>query len=443
MGNKKVIIVLVIVIVLAVVFAVVKGGGKGKDISVTTEEITLRSITEVVSANGKVQPEVEVKMSSDVSGEIVELTVIEGQKVEKGTLLARINPDIYESVLNRARAALNSAEANAANSRARVAQSKAQLLNAKAVFLRQEELFKKQVISQADFDQANANYEVAKADVMAAEETKKASEFNAKSARASLKEAQDNLKRTSIYAPTDGTVSKLDVEMGERVVGTSQMAGTEMMRVADLTKMEVNVEVNESDIVKVKLGDIAHVEVDAYVGRKFKGRVTEIANSSANSGLKGGDQVTVFNVKVRILEESYNDLIDQQNPHLSPFRPGMSATVEVMTSEVKDIVAVPIQAVTIRADSTVKKGSKWRKVADVSKVEDEHLDEVVFVLIDGKAVKRKVKTGIQDTKYMQIHDGVSKGEVVISGPYSTVSKQINDGDAVEIKDKTEIYSSKH
>ena len=438
MNTKKIIIALVVVLVVIVAIAAATGGKGGNQVSVTTEDVELRSITEIVSANGKVQPEVEVKMSSDVPGEIVELTVIEGQKVEKGTLLAKINPDIYESVLNRAHAALNSAEANAANSRARVAQSKAQLLNAKAVYNRQKELFEKKVISQADYDQANANFEVAKADVMAAEETMKASEFNAKSARASLKEAQDNLKRTSIYAPMDGTVSKLDVEMGERVVGTSQMAGTEMMRVADLTRMEVNVEVNESDIVKVKLGDVANVEVDAYVGRKFKGKVTEIANSSANSGLKGGDQVTVFNVKVRILEKSYKDLIDPENPHLSPFRPGMSATVEIMTNEVKNIVAVPIQAVTIRADSTVDKGSKWKKIADVSKVEDEHLDEVVFVYEDGKAIKRKVKTGIQDTKYMQILEGVNEGDVVISGPYSTVSKEIKDGDKVEVKDKSEI-----
>tara|TARA_Y100000782_G_scaffold115487_1_gene159069 strand:+ start:1034 stop:2344 length:1311 start_codon:yes stop_codon:yes gene_type:complete len=395
---------------------------------VLTEKVELRDINETVSANGKVQPETEVKLSAEISGEIVQLPVKEGNKVKKGDLIVKINPDLFVAARNRMEASLNSSKANAANAKARVAQSEAQLLNASANYKRVKQLFDDKAISQADYDNALSQFEVAKADVEAAKESLKAAEYNVKSAEAALKEADDNLRRTTIFAPIDGTVSKLDAEVGERVVGTSQMAGTEIMRIADLTQMEVNIEVNESDIVKVKLGDKADIEIDAYIDRVFEGTVTEIANSS--STLQSGDQVTVFNVKVRIERNSYEDLIDQENPHLSPFRPGMSASVEVKTEEKNQVVAVPIEAVTIRVDSTNKES-------------DEDMKECVFLYLgneeEGKTELRYVTTGIQDNKYIEIQSGLQAEDVVVSGPYNMVSKTLKNGDEVMQGDRTEVY----
>ena len=439
MNKKRLLIIAGAIIVLVSTLAVFKSKDDSDSIRVFSEEVEKRKIIEVVSANGKVQPELEVKLSPEVSGEIVTLGINEGMKVTKEDVLVKLNPDIYIAAMNRAEAGLNSSKANVANAKARLSQSKARLISSKADFERNAKLLKQNVISQSDFDQIQANYSVAEEEVKAAEESVRASEFSAKSALATLNEARDNLKRTTIYSPIDGTISKLDVELGERVVGTSQMAGTEMLRVADLTRMEVNVEVNESDIVKVKLGDKATVEVDAYVNRKFQGEVTEIANSSSNSGVQSADQVTVFDVKVRILESSYKDLVDPKHPHLSPFRPGMSATVEIITKEAEKVLSVPIQAVTIRADSTVAKKKSWKKV-DNREVDEDNLMEVVFVIEDGIAKRKWVKTGIQNTKYIEITEGLNDGDVVVSGPYSIVSKDLVDGDAIEVKTKEEMYS---
>lgn len=440
MSKRNILIGLGVVIIgVLSVLVVKKSKESNAKYTVTSTEIIKGKIVETVSATGRIQPEREVKISPEVPGEIIELPVVEGMKVSIGDLLVKINPDLYQASVSRAQAGLNSAKANMANSKARLTQSKARFINANENYKRQLKLNKEGVVSDSDFDRVKSEFEVAKAEVSAAEESVKAANFNVKSAQATVKEANDNLKRTTIYAPMNGTVSKLNVEPGERVVGTAQMAGTELMRVADLMQMEVHVEVNESDIVRVKVGDKATVEVDAYLNRKFTGVVKEIANSSAASTVHSTNEITVFNVKISIDRSSYKNLIDSKNPHLSPFRPGMSANVEILTNKREDIVMVPIQSVTIRPDSS-ENVMRTVKI-NLEEYEDDELFEVIFVLEDGKAVMKKVKTGIQDTKNIEILEGVSEGDVVISGPYSIVSNKLLNGDKVEIKSKEELYKN--
>ncbi|NVO02596.1 MAG: efflux RND transporter periplasmic adaptor subunit [Bacteroidetes bacterium] len=426
--------------------------GKNEMISVSTEIVTKRTIIETVSANGKVQPEVEVKISPDVSGEVTELYVKEGDEVKKGDLLAKINPDIYMSNLDRMVATLNTSKANMMNSQARLIQIEAQYTNAKASFERNEKLWKQQAISASEFDAAKAAFEVAKADVEAGKQTVKAAEYGVKSTAASLKEASDNLTKTSIFAPVSGTISKLSVEKGERVVGTSQFAGTEIMRIANLNEMEVNVSVNENDIVRVHLGDTALIEVDAYLNRKFKGIVTEMANSANTTGTSA-DQVTNFEVKIRILRESYLDLVSTKNPNLSPFRPGMSATVDIQTKTVYNVLTVPIQAVTTRDDTTnvmdkkpMNEEGNGDENASTEKKKDEkkkssEMKEYVFMYVDGKVKMQKVKTGIQDNTYIQILEGLKEKQEIIAAPYRAISKQLKNGDAVKKVDKKELFTT--
>jgi len=423
------------------------------NIKVTTEKAERRTIIETVSANGKIQPEVEVKISPDVSGEIVELPIKEGDQVKKGDLLVKIRPDTYQSNLERMEASLNTSRANLSNTKARLAQVKAQFVNAENSYKRNKKLFDQGAISQADFDLATAAYEGATADVEGAQENVKASEFMVKSSEAALKEANDNLSKTTIYSPVNGTVSKLSVELGERVVGTSQMTGTELMRIANLNEMEVSVDVNENDIVRVSLNDTTLIEADAYLDRKFKGIVTEIANSANTLGMSS-DQVTNFIVKVRILRESYQDLLNE-NTTLSPFRPGMSATVDIQTQTGTNLLSVPIQAVTTRMDSTIEQKTKKGK----EKEEDEELvvkniledqkkknkenvkpEECIFVYEDGVAKLIKVKTGIQDNNYIEIKQGIKDGQEIISGPYGAVSKLLKDDIEVKKVDKDELFT---
>lgn len=439
MSTKNILIAGGVVLALIVALTVWKRQSESDATMVTAEKAKLRTIVESVSANGKIEPVRQVKISPEVPGEIILLPVIEGQKVDSGTLLAKINPDLFMASVNRAEASVNSALANVSNSKARLAQAKARLINAEAAFKRQEKLYKDQVISEAEYDQSKAEFDVAKAEVEAAKETLKSSEYNAKSSRATLKEATDNLKRTTLYAPMDGTVSGLVVEQGERVVGTAQMAGTDMMVVADLTSMEVNAEVNESDIVKISIGDEAEVEVDAYINRKFIGVVTEIANSSQSGLMQGSDQITVFNVKVEIVRSSYEDLVDQKNPHLSPFRPGMSATVEIFTGSVSKAISVPIQAVTIRPDSNVTNNTDLKEMTTLA---DNELIECVFVFENGKSVLKPVSIGLQDNKYMQITSGLDTSDMVITGPYALISKKLKEDDEVEIGDRSDVFSVK-
>ncbi|PKP35639.1 MAG: efflux RND transporter periplasmic adaptor subunit [Bacteroidetes bacterium HGW-Bacteroidetes-17] len=428
-------------VILLIVFAVNKKS-TADETKVSTELVTKRTIIETVSANGKIQPEIDVKISPYISGEVVELYVKEGDEVKEGKLLAKIDPEIYISSYERAEAALNTQKANQANAKARLAQVQAQFVNAELSYNRNKTLFDQNVVSKSDIDAALAAFKVAEAEVEAAKESLKAAEFSVGSTVASLKEAKENLNRTSIYAPNDGTVSKLNVEKGERVTGASQFSsGTEIMTVANLQNMEVNVEVNENDIVRVSLFDTCLIEVDAYLNKKFKGIVTEIATSANVTGVSA-DQVTNFQVKIRILRESYAEYVSEDNPNYSPFRPGMSATVDIQTETAFEILTLPIQAVTTRSDSSGKpkvvKAVENKDEPEV-KVDEEAIEYVFMYTTEGIAKMVKVKTGIQNNTYIQILEGLKEGDEIIVAPYRAVSKKLKDGDAVKKVPKDELF----
>ncbi|RLD35319.1 MAG: efflux RND transporter periplasmic adaptor subunit [Bacteroidetes bacterium] len=447
--NKKIWLYIAAAIVLVVIIVlVIKKSQTSTGIKVATEIVETRTIVETVSANGKIQPAKDIKISPYISGEVVKLFVKEGDFVQKGDQLAKIDPEIYISTYEKIDASLKTAQANEASAKARLAQSKAQYVKAQLDFNRSKTLWEKEVISDADFEAAQSSYEVAKADVEAAEESYKSSQFQVSSARASLREAKENLNRTSIYAPNDGTVSKLSVEVGERVTGASQFsAGTEIMRIANLDILEVNVEVNENDIVRVSLFDTATIEVDAYLDHVFKGVVTEIATSANTTGVSV-DQVTNFDVKITMLKESYEDLIKADDPIPSPFRPGMSATVEIQTETANNVLTVPIQAVTTRADTTGRvKSNREKREEMTGKEEDkltkdkEEVHEYVFVYNEGIAKLTKVKTGVQDNTYIEITEGLAEGDKVITAPYRAVSKTLKNGDIVEEVKKEDLFKS--
>src|ERR1051326_3753076 len=440
------------IIIIATILGI-KGCSNSGAVEVTTEKVQRRTIMEIVSANGKIQPEVELKITSDVSGEIVDLSVKEGDHVEKGDIVAKIKPNTYQSALDRAQASMNTMEANLANAKAQLSQIKAQFANAEATFDRNKKLFDQGAIAQADFLNAKSQYETAKAQVEAAEENVKASNFNIGSAQASVNEAQENLNKTSILSPVSGTVSKLSKKKGERVAGNQFAEGTEIMILANLNEMEVRVDVNENDILRVHLGDTADIEVDAYLGRKFRGTVTEIANSANTSATQvASDQVTNFTVKIRILQDSYKDLMKD---NISPFRPGMSATVDIHTKRAANVLSLPIQAVTTRSDSAMNaKDEKKNRNNDFdTKVVDEKKQkleenkktfkpqECVFVFKDGKVELQKVKTGIQDNMAIEITDGLKEGDEVVNGPYNAVAKVLKNGMEVKKSDKTGIANS--
>ncbi len=421
-------------VVVLIVFAIVgkKAGwfGKPETIKVSVEKPEKRTITESISANGKVQPEIEVKISPEVSGEIISLPVKEGDYVEKGQLLVKIKPDTYISFKERAIASVNS-------SKARLAQAQAQLEQSELGFNRSKQLFEQKAISESDFESAQTNFNVAKADV-------KAALFNVESAEASLREAEENLNKTTIYAPMTGTISKLNVELGERVVGTAQMAGTELLRVANLSRMETRVDVNENDIVRVKLNDTALIEIDAYVDQKFKGVVTQIANSASLQGVSA-DQVTSFEVRILLLEESYKHLISNRNKN--PFRPGMSTTVEILTETRNNVLSVPIQAVTTRSDSVSSGAKGFEEVAEASVELDKeelasvktNLNEIVFITSGDTAKMVQVKTGIQNNAYIEITSGLSGDEEVIVAPYSAISRKLQNGKLVQKTKKEDLF----
>ncbi|MCD4680634.1 MAG: efflux RND transporter periplasmic adaptor subunit [Bacteroidales bacterium] len=448
--KKKLIRIAVIAVVLIIIILSVgrKQGWIGeKDIQkVSTELVEKRNIIETVSANGKIQPEIEVKISPDISGEVIELYVKEGDLVVEGDILAKIDPEIYLSNLDQAIAALNTQKANTANAKARLAQVEAQFLNAKLNYERNEKLFKEGVISQSEYDAAKANFEVAKAEVDAAKQSVKASGYSIKNAQAALKEVQKNLTLTTIIAPTGGTISRLNIEKGERVVGASQFSsGTEIMCIANLNEMEANVTVNENDIVRVNLGDTALIEVDAYLNRKFKGLVSEIATSANVSGISA-DQVTNFEVKIRILRNSYQDLLIADHPEKSPFRPGMSTTVDIQTETQHNILTIPIQAVTTRSDTSEKKIShkelrdRKKLKKDDEEKEDTEFKEYVFLYEDGIAKLQEVESGIQDNTYIQILKGLEENQEVIIAPYRAVSKKLKNGDEVKKVDIEDLFA---
>lgn len=447
---KKIFWIIAVGLSILIAVFIIKNYSGTKAINVITEIAKKGNIIETVSANGRIQPEVEVKISSDVSGEIVELFVKEGDHVKKGDVLCKINPLLYESNLTRMIATLNGTKANVLNAKARLDQLMAAFINTDASFQRNKKLLEQGAISQSEFDGSKAAFDGAKADLKGAEENVNASEFNVKSTEASLKEANDNLAKTTIFSPVNGTVSKLNKEKGERVVGTAQMEGTEIMRLANLNEMEVSVDVNENDIVRVHYGDTTIIEVDAYIDRKFKGVVTEIANSANTVGVTA-EQVTNFTVKIRILQESYLDLV---NINTAPFRPGMSATVDIQTNEANGIIIVPIQSVTTRADSSMYKDKEINSEEDAEQgIEINNLaennnkntdlikiEECVFIYSNGKAKIVMVKTGIQDNNYIQIKEGVKVGDELIAGPYSAIAKQLNEATEVNKVDKSELFN---
>ncbi len=419
--RTKIIIVVIIIILLALVVGKSMGvfGNKGTFKEVDVKTVTLVDVIETVSATGKIQPEVEVKISSEVSGEILDLPFKEGQQVKKGDLLVRVNPDLIQSAVNRSQASYQ-------NVKAGLEQAEASLKEAKANYDRSKSLFDRGVISKADWDRAIASFETATA-------ARSSAYYSVQSAAATVNEAKDNLGRTSIFAPMSGTISLLNVELGERVVGTQQMAGTEILRVANLSNMEVEVDVNENDIVKVQIGDSTIVEVDAYLKKQFKGIVTEIANSSVNA--LTADQVTNFRVKVRILEESYLDLLEGKPETYSPFRPGMTATVDIITNKSANSIAVPISAIVMKTDSQLMKRTDNKRNSNVENIafEEEERFECVFVYDNGIAKLEKVTTGIQDNTNIEIISGLAEGVEIITGPYNVVSKTLKPGDKIERK----------
>lgn len=411
--NKKKIFLLLGAVIVVLIIASTMFGGKRKLPEVSVASVSTKTITKKVSASGKIQPEMEVNISAEVSGQLIQLPVKEGDHVEAGDLLAEINPDVYIAARNRAEAALNTSRSNLASALASKATSEANLLVAEKAWDRSQKLFKDGVVSQADFDQSEASYKTAEANMTSASEGVKSARFSILSAEASLQEALDNLSRTKLIAPQAGIVTALVKEIGESVQGNGFTAGEVVMKISNLGVMEVDVEVNESDIISVGMGNQAEIEVDAYRDRTFMGTVTEIGNTALNASSNGFnlDQVTNFSVKIRIDSVSYADMGNGE----SPFRPGMSATVDILTKTVKDVVSAPIQCVTTRK----AEGSDKAEIG-------------VFKMADGEVVWSKVETGIQDNRDIQILSGVELEDQLVSGPYDMVARKLESGDQVEV-----------
>jgi HlyD family secretion protein len=436
--TKYILISLGAIIVLLIIGKATGIIGKPALTQVAAEKAESRDINETVSASGKIKPHVEVKISPEVSGEVVELPIKEGDVVKKGQLLCRIRPDILKSGYDRAVASYNTQKASVGNSSQMLKQSEATFANQASIYKRSKELFDKKVLTVAEFEQAKANYEGAKASLEAAKQNVVGSRFGLEQSQASVKEAQDNLAKTTIYSPVDGVVSKLSIEQGERVLGTQQFAGTEIMTISDLSKMDVNVDVNENDINRISYDNDAQIEIDAFLGKKFTGKVIEIG-SSANVVGTNADQVTNFTVKVRITAQSYMDILRKNAENHSPFRPGLTATVDINTNHVKAL-SVPIQSVTTRdekkpeATGDTQKDDKKTTTTAPSK-------EYVFVLQGNKVKQVEVKTGIQDDTYIQILSGLKGGEEIVSAPFAAISKTLKDGMLIEKVDKSKLFNT--
>ncbi len=421
-----------------------KSCSSDKTLKVTTEKAQYRNILETVSADGNIQPTTIVKISPDVPGQIIELPVMEGQRVKKNDLIAKIFPDTYRSAVDQAEATYNSSKAALSNAQAQLVSSQAQDENQKTIFDRNTKLFKQGAIAQADFDASKAAFQTAEANLKSAQDNIDAATFNSKSAEATMKEASDNLVKTSVLSPIDGVIVGLLVKQGERVVGTDQFAGTEMMSVADLSNMEADVNVNENDIVNVKVGDTALIEVDAFINRKFKGVVMNVSNSanvSANAS-SSVDQVTNFTVKIHILPSSYTDLMPA-GTNDSPFKPGMSATADIQVKEGKHILTVPIGAVTTRKGkgTLADTGSGGNKNIKGQTAAADSSHECVFIYANGKCKMEKVTTGIQDADNIEIKTGLKEGDEIVSGPFTAVSQALFDGSVVKKVDKSELFSA--
>jgi len=447
--NKKIIWLLVGLAALVILLVGLKKAGvigKEKGEEVTSEKVQLRTITESVNASGKVYPEVEVKVSPDISGEIVNLFVEEGDKVTKGQILAKIYADIYASQKDQVTASVNQVKAQYENVKSALSGLKTAYENTKATNDRYKKLFADKIVSRAEYEQTEQAYRSAESAYFGAQESIKSSAAQIQGVKAQLARAEKDLARTTIVSPMDGIISLMNVKKGERVVGTAQMAGTEMMRVADMKSIEVRVDVGENDITKVKIGDTALVEVDAYNKRKFKGIVYKIANPvTATSGISSSTEVANYKVHIRLLAESYTDLIKENS--VFPFRPGMTASADIQTKSKVNVISVPLNAVTTRDQEGKGKDTKVaaktsEKDAPANAAKEEELNEVVFVLQKDNKVKLvKVKTDIQDLNYIQVI-GLKVGDEVITGPYSTVSKTLKDGSLVKVVAKDKLFEEK-
>lgn len=450
MGKTTKIILISLGVLIVLFFVARAAGWVGKEKEkIAVDKAERRQIVETVTASGKVQPETEVKLSSEVSGEIVLLNVKEGDVVKKGQLLCKVRPDILQSGYDRAVASYNSQKAQVGTSKQTLAQLQANFKNTESVFKRNKQLYDQKVITAAEFEQSQADYGAAKANLEGARQNIIGAQFGLQQSQAAVKEAQDQLARTTIYAPVDGVVSKLSVEQGERVVGTAQMAGTELMRISNLNTMEVNVDVNENDINRIKLKDTADVEVDAFLGKKFIGVVTEIGSSSnaavstTTSSNSSIDQVTNFTVKIRIAPESYAELLRKGQKNESPFRPGLSATVDIKTNRTT-AMSVPIQSVTTREEEKKTDKDKPGTNSDDDnkpKMDKPQVKEYVFVYSGGKVKQVEVKSGIQNDTFIEIKSGLKGGEEVVSAPYSSISKTLKNDQEVEKVNKDALFNA--
>jgi HlyD family secretion protein len=445
---KWILISLGILVVLLVVLSKTGTFGKDEGLKVTAEKVQKRTIIEIVNASGKIYPEVEVKVSPDISGEITELTVQEGDSVKKGQVLARIYADIYSIQRNQAASGVEQTQAQVANSQAAIDALKAQLEQAQRTYDMQKKLFDDKVISRNEFNVAESNLKSSQANYNAALQGIRGGQASVQSARANLEKADKDLSRTAVTAPMDGVVSLLNVKKGERVVGSNLMSGTEILRIADMAKIEVRVDVGENDVPKVKLGDSALVEVDAYSDRKFKGIVTQIASSNNGAASQSAlantsNDVTQYKVYIRLLPESYMDLIGKGS---FPFRPGMSASADIQTKTHANVLSVPINAVTTRdKNDSTKTDTKKKDESDIKAAAPvlDDLEVVVFVLDkDGKVSKVKVKTDIQDINNIEITEGLKEGDEVITGPYDVVSKTLKASKKVKVVDKKDLFEKK-
>jgi HlyD family secretion protein len=451
--NKalKWILIIAGIVILIFVAAKILGGKGNKGVKVAVEKAAKRTIIQTVTASGQIYPEVEVKISPDISGEVTELNVQEGDSVKKGQMLARIYADIYALQRDQAASQVNQSQATVANSEASLEALKASLTQAQQAYDRNKKLFDQKVISQAEFEQYETTLRSAKANYDAAKENIKSLEANTQTAQTGLTKANKDLQRATLVAPMDGVISSLKIKKGERVAGNSFTLGTEMMTVADMSVLEVRVNVGENDIIKVSIGDSADIEVDAYNNRKFKGIVTQIASSTTTTTTVTTNDVTNYEVRIRLEPSSYDDLIDPSKPRKFPFRPGMNASADIKTQRKDNILSVPITSVNARvkgSDQSIadKKEEDAKNKPDENQnsqaavVNGSELEEVVFVLQPGGTVKKVVVTsGIQDINYIEIKNGLQEGDELVTGPYNAISKTLKDGMKVTVVPKEKLF----
>jgi HlyD family secretion protein len=446
MSSKKVWWIIIISVVLIVGLIVVAKMSDGNETKVAVEKAAQHTITETVTASGKIYPETEVKIAPEVSGEITLLNIQEGDSVVKGQVLVKINPAIYNSMVNQASATVEQSRANANNSKEMMAQAESQYELALATHNRNKKLFEQKVISQLEFEQGEAAFKSAKATWEAAKASTSGGKYGIQGAQAGLSQAQQNLMKTTIIAPTSGIISELNVKKGERVVGTAQMAGTEMLTIADMSRIEVRVDVSETDISKVKIGDTTIIEADAYRNRKFKGIVSKVAVSSTKAGglgtsSSGGnstDQVTNYTVHILILPSSYADLTEKLPKGKFPFKPGMSSSVEIQTNRQNNILSVPVNAITTRDwPDSVKNKTNFSATND-------NIRQVAFVYdaATQTVLIRDVKTGLQDNKYLQVTEGLKEGEEVVIAPYGAIARTLKNKTKVKVVDKDKLFETK-